>query len=64
MVRINVIVPYEILKECIGLQTDSSLMMNVLGVFIATDGYLDSKTAALVQPYSDEPDNKGRLLLH
>ena len=29
---------------------------------IATDGYLDSKTAALLQPYSDDPNNNGKLL--
>jgi hypothetical protein len=38
-------------------------MLRVGGVVIATDGYLDSKTAALVQPYSDEPSNNGKMLL-
>ena len=37
-------------------------MLHVGGALIATDGYLDSKTAALLQPYSDEPNNSGRLL--
>jgi hypothetical protein len=38
-------------------------MLRVGGVLITADGYLDSKTAALVQPYSDEPSNKGKMLL-
>jgi hypothetical protein len=38
-------------------------MLHVGGVVIAADGYLDSKTAALVQPYSDEPGNNGKLLI-
>ena len=37
-------------------------MIHVGGAVIATDGYLDSKTAALTQPYSNEPNNSGRLL--
>jgi predicted amidohydrolase YtcJ len=62
IVRVNVIVPDALLKECIGFQSTNSLMLHVGGALIVTDGYLDSKTAALLQPYSDEPDNKGRLL--
>jgi hypothetical protein len=37
-------------------------MLHVGGVGIDVDGYLDSKTAALSQPYSDEPNNSGKLL--
>jgi predicted amidohydrolase YtcJ len=57
-----VIVPEVLLKETIGFQSTDSLMLHVGGTVIATDGYLDSKTAALLQPYSDEPKNSGRLL--
>ena len=39
-------------------------MLHVGGSLIAVDGYLDSKTAALSKPYSDEPSNSGKLLLH
>ena len=60
--RVNVIVPEAFLKQTIGFQSTDSLMLHVGGVVIATDGYLDSKTAALFQPYSDEPNNSGRLL--
>ncbi|MCJ7793802.1 amidohydrolase, partial [Candidatus Bathyarchaeota archaeon] len=61
-IRVNVIVPDALLKETLGFQSTDSLMLRLGGVFIATDGYLDSKTAALSQPYSDEPNNSGRLL--
>ena len=37
-------------------------MLRVGGALIVTDGYLDSKTAALIQPYNDDPSNRGRLL--
>jgi predicted amidohydrolase YtcJ len=62
LVRVNVIVPDVLLKETIGFQSTDSLMLRVGGAVIATDGYLDSKTAALLQPYSDDPNNNGRLL--
>ena len=62
-IRVNVIVPYEFLKETIGFQSTDSAMLNVGGVIIAADGYLDSKTAALVRPYSDEPGNNGKMAL-
>ena len=62
IVRVNVIVPDTLLKECIGFQSTKSLMLRVGGALIVTDGYLDSKTAALLQPYSDDLSNRGRLL--
>jgi predicted amidohydrolase YtcJ len=61
-IRVNVIVPDTLLKETIGFQSADSLTLHVGGAVIAADGYLDSKTAALFQPYSDEPNNSGRLL--
>jgi predicted amidohydrolase YtcJ len=61
-VRVNVIVPEAFLKQTVGFQSTDSLMLHVGGVMIAVDGYLDSKTAALVEPYSDEPTNSGSLL--
>ena len=62
-IRVNAIIPYELLKETIGFQSTCGIMLHLGGVAIATDGYLDSKTAALVQPYSDEPSNNGKMLL-
>jgi len=61
--RVNLIVPYEFLKEAISFQPTDNLMLNLGGVLITTDGYLDSKTAALAQPYSDEPSNSRTMLL-
>jgi hypothetical protein len=38
-------------------------MLHIGGALLAIDGYLDSKTAALLQSYSDEPNNNGKMLL-
>jgi hypothetical protein len=62
-VRVNVIVPCEFLKETDGFKPKDPAMLRVVGVFITTDGYLDSKTAALTLPYSDDPANSGKMLL-
>ena len=40
------------------------LRLRLGGVIIFVDGYLDSKTAALAKPYSDDQNNKGKLLLN
>ena len=61
LVRVNLIVPDALLKETISFQSTDSLKLHVGGAVIAVDGYLDSKTAALLQPYNDEPNNTGRL---
>jgi predicted amidohydrolase YtcJ len=60
--RVNVIVPQEFYKKAVvGFHSNDSLMLRLGGVFIAIDGYLDSKTAALTEPYSDDPSNSGKL---
>ncbi len=61
-VRVNVIVPPEFLNKIAGFHSADPFMVRLGGVFIAVDGYLDSKTAALQEPYSDEPGNSGKLL--
>ncbi len=61
LVRVNVVIPEALLKITAGLQSSDPLMLRVGGVGIDVDGYLDSKTAALSQPYSDEPNNSGKL---
>ena len=61
-VRVNVIVPEALLEKTVSFKPVDSLMLHVGGAVIATDGYLASKTAALFQPYSDEPNNSGSLL--
>ncbi len=40
------------------------MQLRLGGVIIFVDGYLDSKTAALIEPYSDDPNNKGKLILN
>jgi predicted amidohydrolase YtcJ len=61
--RVNVIVPYEFLNAASGFSSSDPLKLRLAGVIIFVDGYLDSKTAALIEPYSDEPNNSGKLLL-
>jgi predicted amidohydrolase YtcJ len=62
LIRVNVIVPDVLLKKPAGFQSTDTQMLRIGGTIIASDGYLDSKTAALAQPYSDEPKNSGKLL--
>ncbi len=62
-VRVNVIVPEAFMKQAVGFKSTDNLMLHIGGIMIAEDGYLDSKTAALFEPYSDDPNNSGKLLL-
>jgi predicted amidohydrolase YtcJ len=62
-VRVNIIVPEAFMKQTIEIKSTDNLMLRVGGIMIAIDGYLDSKTAALLESYSDEPINSGTLLL-
>jgi predicted amidohydrolase YtcJ len=62
-VRVNVIVPEAFMKQAVGFKSSDNLMLHVGGIMVAADGYLDSKTAALFEPYSDDPNNSGKLLL-
>ena len=61
-IRVNVIVPYELLKCASGFRSNDPLRIRLGGALIFADGYLDSKTAALIQPYSDDPNNNGKIL--
>jgi predicted amidohydrolase YtcJ len=61
-IRVNVIVPYELLKNASKFKSTDLLRLRLGGAIIFTDGYLDSKTAALEQPYSDDPNNKGKMM--
>jgi predicted amidohydrolase YtcJ len=60
-IRVNVIVPFEFLKAADSFKSDNYLRLRLGGAIIFTDGYLDSKTAALMQPYSDDPTNSGKM---
>jgi predicted amidohydrolase YtcJ len=60
-IRVNVIVPEACIKQAQAFHTKDPLLMRLGGVILFSDGYLDSKTAALVEPYSDESSNSGKL---
>jgi len=62
LVRVNVIVPEVLIQKIVGRKSIDNFRLSVDGAFIAVDGYLDSKTAALSRPYSDEPKSSGNLL--
>lgn len=60
-VRVNVVVPEILIEKAKKLQTLDPTMLRFGGVTINVDGYLDSKEAALIEPYSDDPNNTGKL---
>ena len=62
--RIYIIIPVNLLKNgtLSGLPKDrNGSFVRMGGVEISADGYLSAKTAALFQPYSDDPATSGRL---
>jgi len=61
--RVNVVVPEALLEKAVSLRTVDSSVLRVGGALIVVDGYLDSKEAALVEPYSDETSNSGKMYL-
>ncbi len=61
--RVNVVVPEALLEKTVGFKTRDPTVLRVGGAFIVSDGYLDSKEAALMKPYSDDPNNSGKMLL-
>lgn len=61
--RVNVVVPEALLEKAVAIKSRNSEILRVGGAFIVTDGYLDSKEAALAKPYSDDPANSGKMLL-
>ncbi len=63
MFRVNVVVPAALLEKTATIKSDNRDVLRVGGAFIVVDGYLDSKQAALHEPYSDDPSNYGKMLL-
>ncbi len=61
--RVNVIVPEAMLEKTADFKTRDPSVLRVGGAFVVSDGYLDSKEAALSKPYSDDPSNSGKMLL-
>ncbi len=62
LVKVNVVVPETLQQKAAQLKTSDQLMLHFGGVTINVDGYLDSKEAALLAPYSDDLSNSGKLL--
>jgi len=63
--RIYIIIPVEFMKHLIelGLQTGfGDNMIKIGSIKILTDGSLGARTAALTEPYSDEPKTNGMML--
>jgi predicted amidohydrolase YtcJ len=60
--RVNVVVPEALQEKASALKSADHLMLHFGGVTLNVDGYLDSKEAALIEPYSDDPNNSGKLL--
>jgi predicted amidohydrolase YtcJ len=60
--RVIMVVPEALLEKAACLKTNDPSVLRFGGVTIEVDGYLDSKEAALQEPYSDDPNNTGKLL--
>jgi predicted amidohydrolase YtcJ len=63
--RIYIIVPANLLDSVLRLGSCKDFRDNVVevcGVMVFADGSLAARTAALLQPYSDDPATKGKLL--
>jgi hypothetical protein len=60
--RVYVIVSANHLKSIASFKAKNDLALKVGGGLIFADGYLASRTAALFQPYSDNPASRGKLL--
>lgn len=60
--RVYVIVPVNLLDRIADFKSLDSSALKVGAAVISADGYLAARTAALLQPYSDEPATSGNLL--
>jgi predicted amidohydrolase YtcJ len=63
--RVYVVIPANLLDKVADLASHLGLEDNrvrIGGVEIGADGYLAARTAALLQPYSDNPATSGKLL--
>jgi predicted amidohydrolase YtcJ len=62
-IRVNLIISANLLDALKDFKSDDDSALRVGGAVIAADGYLASKTAALTQPYSDDTNSSGQMLL-
>jgi predicted amidohydrolase YtcJ len=63
--RVYVVIPMNLLEEVTGAGSPKGLndyVVKIGGVEVVADGYLAARTAALLQPYSDDPAASGKLL--
>jgi predicted amidohydrolase YtcJ len=60
--RVYLIVPANLLDAALCLKVFQNEMFRLGGAVIFSDGYLASRTAALVEPYSDSPNEQGKML--
>ena len=59
--RVSVIVPASLLDKVSSSNLNSE-MLKFKGAEVFADGYLAAETAALIEPYSDNPGEQGKLL--
>jgi predicted amidohydrolase YtcJ len=65
LLRVYVVIPANLLNKVTDLASHLGLednMVRIGGVEIGADGYLAARTAALLQPYSDNPAASGNML--
>jgi len=60
--RVYVIVPADLLKDITSFEAHNDLALKAGAGLIFADGYLAARSAALFQPYSDDPAPSGKLL--
>jgi predicted amidohydrolase YtcJ len=60
--RVYVIVPLNLIDSAKSLELPAQSKVTLGAAMIDLDGYLASRTAALLDPYSDLPESKGKLL--
>jgi predicted amidohydrolase YtcJ len=61
-IRVYVIIPTSLLDTISNFKSRDPLVLRIGAAMFSIDEYLASKTAALYQPYTGEPEDRGRLL--
>jgi predicted amidohydrolase YtcJ len=61
-IRVYVIIPTSLLDTVSNFRSRDPDALRIGGAMFPVDGYLASKTAALYQPYTGEPEDRGKLL--
>jgi predicted amidohydrolase YtcJ len=61
-IRVYVIIPTSLLNTVSNFRSRDPDTLRIGAAMFPVDGYLASKTAALYQPYTSKPENRGKLL--